>query len=137
MKQPVFIRLENTFEEAMYYENSPQMQFYSFNGIRLLPNADNAYTQRTYAPGGIELEDFTVSLFDLCSNAETPLDTNLFDIEPFQDPDDGTNQFYWSFKPDATDLGLTMVYLRFKQGNDCVYSSPFQLTADNRVYIKV
>jgi len=134
MRQPVFIRLENTFEAAMYYENSPQMNVYSFNGIRLLPNTDNAYTQRTYAAGGIELEDFTVSLFTLCGGSETPLDTNLFSITPFQDPDDGTNQLYWSFKPDATDLGLTMVYLRFKQGNDYIYSSPFQLTADNSEY---
>lgn len=134
MRQPVFIRLENTFEEAMQYDNAPQMDIYSFNGIRLLPNTPHEYTQRTYVEGGIELEDFTASLFTVCGNEETVLPTALFSVTPFQDEEDGTNQIYWTYKTDDTDLGMQMVYLRFKQCNDYFYSSPFQLTADEAEY---
>jgi len=131
MNQPVFIRLENTYEAAMYYNNSPIMRSYSFNGVQLLPNAAYAYTQVAL----VELEDFIVELFSICDNKLADINPNLFEITTFQDPDTGENAIYWSYKPDDTDFGQQLVYLRFTQGaNDYIYSSPFYLTNDGAEY---
>ena len=138
MKQPVFIRIENTFEEAMYSRTSPVMNFYSFKGVHLLPNQLYPYIQRTYAAEGIELENpVEVLVYDLCGNLLDDL-TNWFEIlNVFQDPDTGLQQIYWQITDDCPlDFGQQLVYFRVRQGfNSFFYSSPFMLTADGSEYV--
>lgn len=131
MQQPVFIRLENTFESAMTYRNSPQMEFYSFGGVQLMPNNDYPYIQRTYADGGIEIEDYTVWVCDMCGNRLSDI-TPFFEIvSNFDDPDTGTPQLEWKLIGVEYDAGYQLIYLEIQQGvNDFKYSSPFYLTAE-------
>lgn len=131
MQQPVFIRLENTFEAAMEYRNSPQMDFYHFAGVQLLPNNELPYIQRTYANGGIELEDYTVWITSSCGTRLQDITTGFEILSNFDDPNTGTPQLEWQLVNVPFDAGMQLVYLEIEQGaNDTKYSSPFYLTND-------
>lgn len=129
MRYPIFIRLENSLEAAMRYENSPQMTEYSFEGVQLLPNHPFPYIQRTYAPEGIEIEEWTVLVKDLCGNELADI-TEYFDIvSVFDDEDTGLPQVEWSLKAVPNDFTYKPIYLEIATGADAfVYSSPFYLT---------
>ena len=134
MKQPIFIRIENDLEKAMYSRTSPQMAFFSFKGIHLLPNNIYPYRQRTYATEGIELENpEEVLVCDMCDNELYDI-SDFFSVdEVFQDPDTGLPQIYWSItNVQDFDAGDQLIYLKIRQGaNAYFYSSPFVLTTDN------
>lgn len=132
----MFIRLENTFEQAMQYRNSPQMSVYSFKGVQLLPNNPLPYIQRTYGTGGVEIESPSeVLLYSICGDVLEDFTPYFFVINTFQDPDTGWNQVDWKLQDVAYDAGDQIVYLRIRQGvNNFIYSSPFVITADNAEY---
>lgn len=135
MQLPTFIRLENSLTEALKYYNSPQMRQYSFAGVHLLPNHPYKYIQRTYAPDGIEIEDYLVILRDLCGNELADLTPYFEVIRNFNDPDTGLPQLEWSLNAVDFDAGYQLVYLEINMGaNGFVYSSPFMLTADRGEY---
>lgn len=132
-----FIRIEPTLELAMQTRISPQMEFFSFKGIQLLPNNPLPYIQRTFANGGLELENpLEILLYDICGNEVLEDITPYFEIlNIFQDPETGFNQIEWQLQDIPFDAGNRLVYMRFRQGvNVFFYSSPFVLTADNSEY---
>lgn len=137
MKQPIFIRLENNLEEAMYSRTSPQMNIYSFKGVHLKPNEIYPYKQRTYASEGINLSNpDEVFVCDLCGNVLGDI-SDYFTVDlVFQDPDTGLTQIYWSIvNVQDYDFGNQLVYLKIRQGaNVFFYSSPFELTAEGAEY---
>jgi len=129
--QAVFIRLENTFEEAMEYRNSPNMQFYIFEGVQLIKMAA-PYVQRTYTRQGIELENFVVTVWNTCGDnlGELPTDTIQI-VRNFQDAN-GIPQVEWAINTDNQDFGQQLIYLDFLQGaNEHIYSTPFYWTDYN------
>jgi len=144
MQQTTFIRLEHTFEEAMYYRNSPVMNQYYFSGVQLLPfnlppdarDQQDAlpYIQRTYTRDGVELEDWNVFVYDMCGNELAEI-TTAFDVIPFQDPSTGLPQVIWQLKNIQFDAGLQLIYLKIINGdNEEYFSSPFYITADEKEY---
>jgi len=129
--QAVFIRLENTIEDATFYRNSPNMQFYSFEGVQLI-KMPAPYVQRTYTRAGIELENFVVTVRNSCGDSlgELPTDTIQI-VRNFQDAN-GIPQVEWAINTDNQDFGQQLIYLDFLQGaNDHIYSSPFYWTDYN------
>lgn len=135
MRQPVFIKLENSLEEAMTYRNSPQMEFYNFAGVHLQPQSPFPYIQRTYAEGGIELEDYIVWVCDMCGNRLYDISDYFGIVRNFDDPDTGTPQLEWSLTYVDFDAGYQLVYLEIEQGaNDKKYTSPFYLTSEGIEY---
>lgn len=132
-----FIRIEPTLELAMQTRISPQMSVFSFKGIQLLPNNPLPYIQRTFANGGLELENpLEILLYDICGNEVLEDITPYFEIlNIFQDPETGFNQIEWQLQDIPYDAGNRLVYMRCRQGaNVFFYSSPFVLTADNSEY---
>lgn len=135
MQLPTFIGLFETFDKAMAYPNSPQMTEYSFEGVQLLPNHPFKYIQRTYADNGIEIEDFTVYLCDMCGTRLWDV-SDYFSIERnFNDPVTGIPQVEWSLYNVDYDAGYQPVYLEIETGaNQYYYSSPFYLTDEYKDY---
>lgn len=135
MRLATFIRLEDSFEKAMNYANSPQMTEYSFEGVQLLPNNILPYIQRTYADNGIEIEDYEVRVMSLCQK-ELAVITPYFEvISNFQDPYTGKPQIDWKLYEVPFDFDYKLVYLEINTGADkYYYSSPFYLTAHSADY---
>lgn len=137
MRYPIFIRLENSLDAAMRYENSPQMTEYSFEGVQLLPNHPFPYIQRTYAKQGIEIEEWTVLVKDLYGNTLEDI-TDYFDVlRAFDDPDTGLPQVEWEIKKEFPfDFGYQNIYLEIEVGaNGFVYSTPFMITDYKSEYV--
>lgn len=55
-------------------------QFYDFTAVQLLPSNTLAYVQVTETPEGINLEDWTVNVVDLCSGEKVVI-TNYFAVK--------------------------------------------------------
>ena len=135
MNLPEFIKIETTKEAAMAYRNSPQMEFYSFRGVQLLPEQES-YRQRTYASDGISLEGYSsVEVFDICGNLlPSTIDAAFGVVEAFNDPNTGLPQVIWELENVDDDFGDQLIYLRIGVGDSFYYSSPFYLTAVNQEY---
>lgn len=134
MQQTVFIRLERTFEEAMYYRLSPLMKYFSFEGVQLLPNHPYPYIQRTYTKEGIVLESYTVYVRSVCGDTlQNPDISDYFTVvNAYSDPNTGLAQIDWSIDNCPFDYGSQLVYLEIQQGvSETFYSSPFYFTNDN------
>lgn len=122
------INLYKSFEEAMSFKNSWMNQFYDFTGVQLLPNNTLAYVQRTNTPNGINLEDWTVNVVDLCKGTKTDI-TSYFAVEKLTTNDDGSPQLFWSLRNVPFDFGYGLVYLEVGQAiGETFYSTPFLFT---------
>ena len=113
MKQPTFIRIEDTYEKALTYKGSPQMEqdLLSFFGVQLLPNQSVPYIQRTYCNVGVEIESYIVRIKDFCGNTLEDI-TNSFEIvRTFNDPDTGLPQIEWQLSNIPVDTGYKLIYL--------------------------
>lgn len=134
--QPLFIRIENTFNEAMYFRDAPDMvkgAMY-FGGVQLIPNNPQPYTQLTRATEGVELEEYTVTVKDMCGNTLGDI-TDSFSVDSVYN--DGLPQISWSLTNVQADFGLQMVYLEIQQlpAGNTYYSSPFMLTSEEQEYV--
>lgn len=134
MQIPTFIRLENSFERAMYYRDSPDTQFFSFNGIHLATNNPFPYIQATNTVGGIEIDTYVVKVKSVCSQEELgDISDYFYVVDSYVDPVTGYSQFDWKIAEDCPfDFGQQLVYLEIETGIfSFIYSSPFIMTADN------
>lgn len=66
-----FIEFNTDKEKALSIKTSPITKFHTFTGVQLLPNNPLPYVQTTNVNGGINLEDWTVSVLKLCGNNKT------------------------------------------------------------------
>lgn len=133
-----FIRIENTFEKAKYYRKSPieNIDMLYINGIQLLPNNPLPYIQRTNNPEGVEIEDFTVDVIDLCGNIIGDV-TGYFHIDNVFTDLNGKPQIDWSLTDVGFDAGDQLIMLKINQGSefgDIFYTSPFKLTRDGEEF---
>jgi len=127
MTQPI-INIYRTTEEAFYFENSQMNRFYCFNGVQLLPFNETKYIQVTNTPDGINLEDWTVFVVDMCTGEKTDI-TESFTVESLTNSDNGDPQLYWSLKDVQYDFGMELIYLEIHQSlGETFYSTPFLLT---------
>lgn len=128
-EQVTFIRIEHTLKDAMAYYNSPQEEWFIFDGVQILPDDPLPYIQRTHNPQGIELEDITyVIVRDLCGK-ELATITDSFSIRRVFQDINGLPQVDWWLKQIDQDFGDQLVYLEILNGlNDYFYTSPFKIT---------
>ncbi len=124
-----FINLYRTESEAFYFKNSQLNTQYIFKGVQLLPNNTVKYIQVTNTPNGIDLEDWTVNVVDLCNGTKTDI-TPYFFVDSLTNDLDGSPQLYWSLTNVPFDFGYRLVYLEIYEalGGEFFYSTPFLLT---------
>jgi len=123
-----FINLYRTKEEAFYFKNSQINTQFIFKGVQLLPNNAAKYIQITDTPDGIDLEDWTVNVVDLCKETKTDI-TDYFFVDSLTNSLDGAPQLYWSLTNVPFDFGYRLVYLEITQAvGETFYSTPFLLT---------
>jgi len=123
-----FINLFRTTEEAFYFKNSQINTQYIFKGVQLLPNNAAKYIQVTQTPAGIDLEDWTVNVVDLCKGTKTDV-TDYFFVDSLTNDLDGSPQLYWSLTDVPFDFGYRLVYLEITQLiGETFYSTLFLLT---------
>jgi len=128
MVNPV-INLYRTLEEAMYFKNSQINTQFIFSGVQLLPNNSNKYIQVTNTPNGINLEDWTVEVIDICDDVILGNITDSFMVESLTNSLNGNPQFVWSLKNIPIDFGWKLIYLKITQAlGDTFYSTPFKIT---------
>lgn len=126
-----FIKIYKILDEALSTLESPQTEFFSNNGVQLLPNQTNPYTQVSDNVTGIELEDWTVSVKSICGETLANVTGNFMVFDNIVD-DDGMPQIIWSLTNIAYDFGYQFVYLEINQlVGETFYTSPFQIT-DNK-----
>lgn len=101
------------------------MSIFNFRGVRLLPNEENAYIQRTDVYNGINFDALTIEALTPCGTVVADLTENFEQIQSFDDPETGFTQIYWGLK-NLPDLGNQLIYLRITNGADgYAYSTPF------------
>lgn len=123
-----FINLFRTKEEAFYFKNSQINTQFIFKGVQLLPNNTAKYIQVTDTPDGIDLEDWTVNIVDLCKGTKTDV-TDYFFVDSLTNSLDGAPQLFWSLTNVPFDFGYRLVYLEIEQAvGELFYSTPFLLT---------
>jgi len=123
-----FINIYRTTAEAFYFKNSPANSQYIFTGVQLRPNNSAKYIQITDTPDGINLEDWTVNIVNLCSGIKTDV-TDYFMVDSLTNSDNGNPQLYWSLTNVPIDFGYTLVYLEITQTlGETFYRNPFLLT---------
>lgn len=123
-----FINLFRTKEEAFYFKNSQINTQFIFKGVQLLPNNTAKYIQVTQTPNGIDLEDWTVNIVDLCKGTKTDV-TDYFFVDSLTNDLDGSPQLFWSLTNVPFDFGYRLVYLEITQLlGETFYSNPFMLT---------
>lgn len=127
MNAPV-INVFRTTQEAFYFKNSQQNRFYCFTGVQLLPNNPLPYVQVTDTPDGINLEDWTVNVVNLCTEEKTDI-TDYFLVDSLTNSLNGNPQLYWSLTNVPFDFGYQLVYLEITQTlGETFYTSPFLFT---------
>lgn len=123
-----FINLFRSKEEAFYFKNSQINTQFIFKGVQLLPNNTAKYIQVTDTPDGIDLEDWTVNVVDLCKGTKTNV-TDFFFVDSLTNSLDGAPQLFWSLTNVPFDFGYSLVYLEIEQAvGELFYSTPFLLT---------
>jgi len=123
-----FINIFRTKDEAFYFKNSQINTQFIFKGVQLLPNNASKYIQVTETPSGIDLEDWTVNVVDLCKGTKTDF-TAYFFVDSLTNDLDGAPQLYWSLTNVPFDFGYRLVYLEITQlVGETFYSTPFLLT---------
>lgn len=128
MNKPV-INVFRTTSEAFFFKNSQQNRFYCFTGVQLLPNNPLPYVQITDTKNGINLEDWTVNVVNLCSEEKTDI-TDYFFVDSLTNSQNGNPQLYWSLANVPFDFGYELVYLEITQTlGETFYTTPFLLTA--------
>lgn len=125
-----FISLETSLEKALSYRNNPDMQFYSFKGVQLLPNDIYPYIQTTFNDEGIELEDWQVNVVSICGEVLADITDNFEVIDNFQDRDTGLPQITWSLR-NVPNFGERLIYLEVNQLiGQTFYSTPFYISSE-------
>lgn len=129
-----FIRLEKTLLAALLSKESPVTRKFENRGVQLLPGEALPYVQTTNHPGGIELEDWTVKVCNLCGDVLGDISAEFMVTRVFQD-DNGMPQIDWSLTNLAQDFDWQLIYLKITQvaGED-FYSTPFMITAYEKEY---
>ena len=128
MNKPVINVFRDT-SEAFFFKNSQENRFYCFTGVQLLPNNPLPYVQITDTPNGINLEDWTVNVVNLCTLEKTNI-TNYFLVDSLTNSLNGNPQLYWSLTNVPFDFGYQLVYLEITQTQgEIFYTNPFLLTA--------
>lgn len=123
-----FINLFRSKEEAFYFKNSQINTQFIFKSVQLLPNNTAKYIQVTDTPNGIDLEDWTVNIVDLCKGTKTDV-TDYFFVDSLTNSLDGAPQLFWSLTNVPFDFGYSLVYLEIEQAvGELFYSTPFLLT---------
>jgi len=123
-----FINIFRTKDEAFYFKNSQINTQFIFKGVQLLPNNASKYIQVTETPNGIDLEDWTVNVVDLCKGTKTDV-TAYFFVDSLTNDLDGSPQLYWSLTNIPFDFGYRFIYLEITQLiGETFYSTPFLLT---------
>lgn len=123
-----FINLFRTKEEAFYFKNSQINTQFIFKGVHLLPYNTAKYIQVTETPDGIDLEDWTVNVVDLCKGTKTDV-TAYFFVDSLTNDLDGAPQLFWSLTNVPFEFGYRLVYLEITQTiGETFYSTPFLLT---------
>lgn len=127
MNTPV-INIFRSKTEAFYFKNSQQNRFYAFTGVQLLPNNPLKYIQVTDTPNGLNLEDWSVNVVNMCTDEKTDI-TPYFTVEKLTNSLNGNPQFYWSLENVPFDFGYELIYLEITQAmGETFYSQPFLLT---------
>jgi len=127
MTLPV-INIYRTLEEAFYFKNSQQNNFYIFTGVHLLPNNLTSYVQKTNTPNGISLEDWVVYAVDMCTGEKTNI-TSSFMVDELTNSTNGDPQIFWSLTNVPIDFGYNLIYLEINQiFGETFYTTPFLLT---------
>jgi hypothetical protein len=127
MNTPV-INIFRSKTEAFYFKNSQQNRFYAFTGVQLLPNNPLKYIQVTDTPNGLNLEDWTVKVVNMCTDEKTDI-TPYFTVEKLTNSLNGNPQLYWSLENVPFDFGYELIYLEITQAiGETFYSQPFLLT---------
>lgn len=138
MQAPSFITIEKSLEKAMYYRDSPSYVNGSlyFGGVHLLPLNENPYIQRTYSTEGIELEDYSVFLKDLCGNELYRFNEEEFSVVNVFNDENGIPQIDWELRNVDFDAGEQLIYLEIQQlpAGETFYTSPFMLTNESAKY---
>jgi hypothetical protein len=123
-----FINILRTKQEAFYFKNSQLNTQFIFKGVQLLPNNPKKYIQVTNTPLGIDLEDWTVKVVNLCTEEKTDI-TPYFFVDSLTNDLDGAPQLYWSLTNVPFDFGYNLIYLEITQAiGETFYSSPFMIT---------
>lgn len=134
MDLPQFIRIEKTNINAMNYRSNPDMQFFYFGGVQVLPGI--IIRQRTNVRTGISLPSiFAIEVVDMCGDVITQLSQSEFKVEQNITDQNGWNQFDWSLRTNF-DAGYKLVQLRlgFRESdnltNTTYYTNPFYITSE-------
>lgn len=139
MNLPQFIRIEKTLQEAMNYRSNPDMQFFYFAGVQVLPNV--SIRQRSSIRTGINLPGiYRVEVLSMCGEFLGLLPQNAFKVEENITDNNGVNQIEWTLRT-TFDAGYRPVYLKigFRASGDLFnteyFTNPFYLTATNRKFV--
>lgn len=128
MQEPI-INIFRTLEEALYFKNSQINTQFIFSGVQLLPNRSNKYIQVTNTPNGINLEDWAVKVFSVCSGLELGDITDSFMVESLTNSVNGNPQFIWSLTNIPIDFGWGLIYLEITQAvGETFYTQPFRIS---------
>lgn len=130
MAKVTFIGLFDTIDEALSIRTSPQIDFYSVNGINILPLSQTKIKQQTNNHTGVSIEAYTAFLVNFRSGEEIDI-TNNFVVESLFQDSSGFNQVIWSVVnlPDIFNNG-SLCYFRVEQilGQD-YFSNPFTVSS--------
>jgi hypothetical protein len=136
------INLYATKQEALYFKDSQRNSFYEFGGIQLLPNT--TYTQKvtnvelgnSYSISVLKVADDSVIGNLLYTLDELPnintiyaASNTIYAANDVIRTDSFSNSiFYISFASNV-DFGNDLIYLKFTNGTNTYYSTPFYITA--------
>lgn len=125
-----FIKLYETIEEALYVKSAPTDTIFSLREVQLLPNNELPYIQRSSYSKGVNVEDYTVNLIQLCDGQKEDI-TAYFDVDYVFPDGKGNDQIQWRLTNLPTDYYSKFVYLEINQalGGQFYYSTPFLLTS--------
>lgn len=125
---PPIINIYKSLDEAMTFRSSWMNQKFDFSGVQLLPFNLNKYIQVTNTPGGINLEDWVVTVYSVCGKELGDI-TPSFMVESLTNSDNGNPQFIWSLTNIQQDFGWDLIYLQILQSSgELFYTNAFRIT---------
>lgn len=125
---PPIINIYKSLDEAMTFRSSWMNQKFDFSGVQLLPFNLNKYIQVTNTTGGINLEDWVVTVYSVCGKELGDI-TPSFMVESLTNSDNGNPQFIWSLTNIQQDFGWDLIYLQILQSSgELFYTNAFRIT---------
>lgn len=121
-----FIRFFPSLDEALSIRTSPDVKYYTTNGINILPFDLIKTRQMTDHKDGVSVEDWFAYIVNLRTGVETDITAN-FVIEEVLSDENGKPQILWSVS-NLPKFGSNLVYLKIQQaiGQD-FYSNVFTI----------